>query len=131
MLHAMHPLPPPHAPHERKLLTLADGWEVRVFAEDDFRHAYFARKRMLHLQLFHRTARVSVLTPSRLTAGRWELCSECTWRQRFAARAELAAALHGRLDLRLPNPVTLAGLEFWFVQVPSGEIETIEIRAFG
>jgi hypothetical protein len=124
-----HLPPPPHDPEERTLLTRCDGWEVRVFGETDFRHAYFARKSMLHLQLWHPERRVSVLTPSRLTADRWELYSEQTHKLRLRKRAMLVRVLAEQHGLRLPNPSTLAGLEFWFVEVPSGSSFDVEIRA--
>jgi hypothetical protein len=128
MTHATAPL---HAPDDREFLTRADGWEVRVFGERDARYAYFARKQMLHLQLLHRAFGVSVLTPSKLTGDRWELHVEHAPRSRFATRAEIERVLQHVFAARLPNPVTLAGLEFWFVRIPGGTIDTIEIRAFG
>lgn len=124
-----HVFPPPHDPGERTLLTRCDGWEVRVFGEQDFRHAYFARKSMLHLQLWHPAQRVSVLTPSRLTADRWETYSEQTFKLRPRKRKVLVHVLDEQHGLRLPNPSTLAGLEFWFVKVPCGSIFDVEIRA--
>jgi hypothetical protein len=130
LLDGQHP-PPPHDPRERRLLTSADGWQVRVFGEQDFRYAYFARNSMLHLQLWHVERHVSVLTPSRLTADCWELHSRQTGKRRMGHRVALERSLFAWHRLALPNASTLAGLLFWFVRVPTGEIDTIEIRAFG
>ena len=47
--------------------------ELRQFADDDPRTAYFARRGFAHVQLWHPERRVSVLTPSRLTGGNFEL----------------------------------------------------------
>lgn len=123
--------PPAHDPTERMLLTWAEGWQVRVFAETDFRYGYFARKRMLHVQLWHPRARVSVLTPSRFTADRWELHGERAWRITADDPRAIDRVLAPIFGVRLPNIMTLLGLEYWFVRLPTGEIDTIEIRAFG
>jgi hypothetical protein len=122
---------PAHDPAERTLLTWAEGWQVRVFAETDFRYGYFARKRMLHVQLWHPRSRVSVLTPSHFTADRWELHCERMWRVTAADSRGIDRVLEPMCGVRLPNIMTLAGLEYWFVRVPTGDIDTIEIRAFG
>ena len=44
-----------------------------MFARYDPRFEYFVRKKMMHLQLWHPLIWVSVLTPSKLTLGRFEI----------------------------------------------------------
>jgi len=120
---------PLHDPAQRELLTRCDGWEVRTLAERDFRYAYFAKREMLHLQLWRPAEGVSVLTPSRLTGGRWELYAGAVGKLRVPSRTALEQQLVRALGLHLPNPTTIAGLEFWFVRLPSGSVFDIEIRA--
>ena len=72
--------PPPHDPRERICLGLMDEWEVRIFARSDCKFQYLARKKMLHVQLWHPVVWVSVLTPSQLTAGRFELFPFKGWK---------------------------------------------------
>jgi len=67
-------LPPLHAPFDRELLARVGPWEVRRHADDRF--GYFATRSLLHLQLWHPACRVSVLTPSRLTGGRFEIATD-------------------------------------------------------
>lgn len=79
-------LPPaPHDPRDRGLITEHRGWAVRAFAWNSPHHAWLAREGMLHIQLWSPEARVSVLTPSRLTGGAYEVCLDgertraCCW----------------------------------------------------
>src|SRR5688500_11007904 len=71
--HANAPMPPPHDPEERELAQTIDAWEVRVFADAKF--GFFVQRGLWHVQLWHPYARVSVLTPSRLTGGAYEILS--------------------------------------------------------
>jgi hypothetical protein len=105
---------PPHDPRERELVACAGAWQVMQFGVADARLAYFTPRGFLHLQLWHPTAKVSVLTPSRLTAGTFEV-----WfagGERFRARdwRELAAAL-GRYNVSAPSEIEVRALERWLV----------------
>ncbi len=65
--------PPPHNPTERTRIGRIDEWEVRVFPQNDTQHPYFKQNGFLHLQLWHPTWMLSVLTPSRLTDNFYEI----------------------------------------------------------
>jgi hypothetical protein len=93
--------PPPHDPSERVLITRVDGWEVRDFAREDLRRAYLAASGFAHLQLWHPRARVSVLTPSRLTHDRFEAFPIAGWKRATRDYAELAAFIEGAHGVRL------------------------------
>ena len=106
-------LPPrPHDPRDRGVVAELGAWQARQFAVDDQKLAYFAPRGFLHLQLWHPAGAVSVLTPSRITAGRYE-----TW----AAGGDRIAAGSWRAIERLlaglgvPGRSRLAALEQWFV----------------
>src|SRR5262245_7985164 len=108
--------PPPHDPSERALLCRVGAWEVRAFPPSDAKHAYFATRELLHLQLWHPAAGVSVLTPSRLTAGTFELFPVDGWKCAVRSAEEarrLARYAHG---VELPTPLRLAALIEWYVR---------------
>lgn len=100
-----------HALAERETFAVLGDWEVRRHIEEQGHHVYFASRGFLHLQLWHPTARVSILTPSRLTHDRFEI-----WRDgvRIAVRTwdDVAAALP---DLAMPGRSELAALCWWTV----------------
>lgn len=100
-----------HALAERETFARLGEWEVRRHAERAAQHTYFAPRGFLHLQLWHPSARVSILTPSRLTHGRFEI-----WRDgiRIAVRAwnDVTARL---VDLEVPSASEVAALCRWTV----------------
>ncbi len=108
-----------HAPIERVVVGRIGAWEVRWHDEASAHHGYFATHGLLHLQLWHPGARVSVLTPSPLTNERFEI-----WRDglRIAVRtwAEVAAHL-GDLTMSsgasvpLPGGAEVAALHTWMI----------------
>ncbi len=63
----------PHDPMERACVYRHRGWEIRTFAWNSQKHRFFAGQGMLHLQLWAPIADVSILTPSRLTDGMYDL----------------------------------------------------------
>lgn len=66
----------PHAPAPRTLLAvLPGGWEVRGFGPSDPRVPFALGRGFWHVQLYEPTARLSVLTPSRLTDGWYEVAA--------------------------------------------------------
>lgn len=109
--HRIGALPPLHSPFDRELLARIGPWEVRRHATDDGRFAYFATRSMLHVQLWHPEHRVSVLTPSLLTGGRFEIA--------FSTRRAWVADWDGVLgqlpDHELPRRSELAALSLWLV----------------
>jgi hypothetical protein len=106
-------LPPrPHDPRDREVVARAGAWEVRQFDRADRKHAYFAPRGFLHLQLWHPVAGVSVLTPSRLTGGNYELWDAEGDR---VALPEWADVMSYLTDLTPPGAARIAALERWFV----------------
>lgn len=113
LLGAVDKLPPLHAPHDRELLARVGPWEVRRHADD--RCADFATRSLLHLQLWNPVLRVSVLTPSRLTGGRFEIATET----RRAWVVDWPGVVEQLSDHELPNASELAALTLWLI-VPCG-----------
>ncbi|MCA9690593.1 MAG: hypothetical protein R3A51_09190 [Nannocystaceae bacterium] len=95
----MRPPPPPHDPRERILQRLLGPWHVRQFPPGDARLAYFTPRGLLHLQLWHPEAGVSVLTPSRLTNGRFEVFPVDGWKHPAIDVDALSATLERRLGV--------------------------------
>lgn len=108
--------PPPHDPTERVLLDQVGDWEVRAFATSDPKHDYFVRRGFLHLQLWHPQASISVLTPSRLTLGRYEIFPINGWKLPETDLDEAAAIVREHHGIQLPSPVRINALEQWFVR---------------
>jgi hypothetical protein len=106
--------PPPHDPTERVLLGHIDDWEVRDFAVDDPRHRYLLPRGFGHLQLWHPSAHLSILTPSRLTLDRYEAFPVAGWKRRAHDWAALAALLRAETDVQPPSPLSLRALARWF-----------------
>ena len=107
-----HPL---HDPAERQLVAYAGEWELRQFAESDRRFAYFATKGFAHVQLWHLASCTSIITPSRMTAGNFELWSE-TFDVRYSSSSwpSIANALYA-LDIAPPSRNEVRAIERWFV----------------
>lgn len=80
--------PPPHDPTERVLALVVDDWEVRLYEGRKFE--YFSTRGLLHLQLWHPGSGVSVLTPSRLTNGLFEVFPIDDWKARVSSYESLA-----------------------------------------
>ena len=110
----MHPL---HDPGDReRVALLSSDWEVRQFAERDPRTDYFAKRGFLHVQLWHAVTRTSIVTPSRITDGHFELSLAG---ERFAART-WPVITRGLADHRIaaPSVAELRAVERWFVLAP-------------
>lgn len=104
--------PPPHDPRERVPLADLGAWQVLQFPREDPKLAYFTTRGFLHLQLWHAGARLSILTPSRLTAGRFETWRAGGPRTSAAEWSELAAQV---ADVTLPVAAQVRALERWMV----------------
>jgi hypothetical protein len=110
----MTPIPPPHAPEDRVAISALDaGWEVRQFAEADRKLAYFAARGFAHLQLWQPAARVSVLTPSRITGGNFELWSQGA--RVPCRRWDDVADLLDAERVAAPGRAAIRALERWFI----------------
>lgn len=107
-----HPL---HDPTDRELVAYAGDWQLRKLPARDPRTAYFATKGFAHVQLWHAASRTSIITPSRMTGGCFELWSEM-YEVRFAARGwhSIADALHA-LSIAPPTRNEVRAIERWFV----------------
>lgn len=105
--------PPPHDPRERELALVVAGWEVRLFGGRKF--DYFVTHGFWHLQLWHPEARVSILTPSRLTRGLYEAYPIANWKAQAPDYDKLATLLDGLVEAKLPERVAVLRLELALV----------------
>jgi hypothetical protein len=101
--------PPPHDPVERVVAVQLGEWEVRVF--EGARQRYFLPRGMGHVQLWHARAGVSVLTPSKLTAGLYEVFPVAGWKARANSHHAMAMMVLGAHGLYVPSPPELAEAE--------------------
>lgn len=104
-------LPPLHAPDDRELLAHVGTWQVRRHALHDERFAYCASRAFLHVQLWRPDRQISILTPSRLTNGRFEIARG--WRRASVSTWPGVVALLP--DHELPSGSELAALTMWLV----------------
>jgi hypothetical protein len=70
---------------------------------------------MLHVQLWHRARRISLLTPSRITAERFEVFPVKRWKCAVGGYAALVEVMIEEFGIVPPKRSVLAGLERWFV----------------
>ena len=107
-----------HDPWQRGVMGEFRHWQVRVFAWNDPTHGYLVAHGLLHLQLWCSKHQISVLTPSKLTAGLYEVqTSERTYR--LSSFGQLAIFLESEFDLYPPCPRWLNNLTAWMVWAPS------------
>jgi len=88
-------------------LASIDGWELRQF------HPHAEPRGTSHLQLWQPADRISIVTPSRLSAGRFEvrIAGELISAQAWPALERELARRH----IRVPGRHTIRALERWFV----------------
>jgi len=96
---------------------------VRIFDPSSRMHAYFAPRGLSHIQLWHPEARVSVLTPSRLTCERYEVFPIEQWKRAASSEAEVCALLGEHLGLALPRMALLLSLQRQFAEPPRPSVE--------
>lgn len=108
--------PPPHDPAEREIAQTIGDWEVRVFADGKF--GFFVERGLWHVQLWHPGARVSVLTPSRLTGDAYEIFSSSGWKRRATAYADVARFIAEQHAVPFLDEDTLRRIEHVFVSAP-------------
>jgi len=104
--------PRPHDPRERDEIARVGAWQVRQFSPGDAKLAYFTSRGFLHVQLWHAGAGISVLTPSRLTAGRFEAWLPGGQRPASYAWRDLMPHLD---PVVIPTPAEVRAVERWFV----------------
>lgn len=78
-----------------------EGWEVRLFGGRKFQ--YFVTRGFWHVQLWHPEARISVLTPSRLTCGFFEVYPVDDWKAQAHDYEGLAALVAGLGGPSIPS----------------------------
>ncbi len=104
---------PQHDPKTRELVAMVGHWQIRQFTATDPRVLYGKSHGLLHIQLWQPTQQHSILTPSRLTGGKFEFFSD---EKRFsvATWAQLRARCSGD-DVGLPSAIEIASLQHWLV----------------
>jgi hypothetical protein len=118
MLDYGHRPPDPHDPAERCWVDATVGWHVLRHAANDPRTPELAASGRLHLQLWHPSRRVSVLTASGATQGLHELWAG-GHRERFACWGCLGKAARTRSGVVVPAWPIVAELERWLVHLSS------------
>ena len=101
--------PPPHDPRERELALMLDAWEVRLFGGRKLE--YFVTRGFWHAQLWHPEARISILTPSRLTLGLYEAFPIANWKAQAPDYDKLTTLLDGVHAVALPPRLAVLRVE--------------------
>src|SRR5690349_18303320 len=101
--------PPPHDPADREVALRMGAWEVRLSSGRALE--YFAPRGLLHAQLWHPGSRISILTPSRLTAQAFEGFPSRGWKGRARTYLELRELLGREHPTELPSPWEIAHIE--------------------
>lgn len=65
-----------HDPKERRFVLRVRDWEIRALRRSAEDYGRIRRRGGMHVQLWHRPSRTSVLTPSSLTNNRFEVCRD-------------------------------------------------------
>ena len=113
--------PPLHDPCERILVESLGEWQIRIFRPSGDFHRYFAAKGILHVQLWHPEARVSLLTPSPLTAGRYEVYPFAGWKHARHSYQMLAEEVRAGCGLELPREDRVLALVAMFGRPHRGD----------
>lgn len=119
--------PSPHDPRERVEIASLDGWQVRSFRAGGVKQRYFAPRGMLHLQLWHPAAGISLLTPSRITGQRYEVYPIRGWKFAHHELRAIAGAIRSEHGVQLPSRAAIVALERWYVsrlrRVPATSVD--------
>ncbi len=98
-----HDWPPrPHDPRDRIVLGTYGPWEVCGFEPGGRFDTYFAERGMKHLQFWLPEAGFSLLTPSRLTGGRFEVFPFAGWKHASTCYGGLIADVASACGVDLP-----------------------------
>ena len=84
-----------HDPRDRVAVDHLGRWEVRRHADHDLRTWWLARHGGLHVQLWDPLSGTSLLSPSALSRGAWEVRRADGARRRWASLEELRARVEG------------------------------------
>jgi hypothetical protein len=101
-----------HAVDDRVVIACCDDWEVRQHRLDDPATAELVTGGYLHLQLWCPASGISILTPSRLTAGLFDVRLPDGGRIRAHLYRRAADAVRPRAA---PSEAAIAALERWHV----------------
>lgn len=128
---AAHRQPPPHDPGDRILVdTLRassmspcmSSWELRVFDPAGQFHLYFSTTGFGHVQLWNPWYGISVLTPSRLTAGRYEAFPIAGWKYACNDYAHLACTIGATWATTLPSLAEISAYcQEYAAWIPAGD----------
>jgi hypothetical protein len=108
-------LAPPHDPADRICVAVLASWEVRIFHPAGRMHRYFAPRGLLHLQLWECEKSFSLLTPSRLTAGRYEAFPVRGWKLSHRC----LETLQQLIPIELPDAALIRAWEREYVELPA------------
>ena len=108
--------PPPHDPWDRVLLDVIDGWQVRVPEPGTACARYFGRSGFGHMQLWHPSTGLSVLSPSDLTNHRFEICTLANWKYSHADYLVIRETVRQELHVDLPRPFFVQTLMEVFIE---------------
>ena len=100
------------------------------YPRNDLRHNEAARAGELHLQLWHYGTRTSILAPSRLTNGCYEVWNE-RFHLRFGEYCCLTSAIHNELGIQLPSPAWMDQYMCWFVWASSVGVTQLNVPVLG
>jgi hypothetical protein len=104
-----------HGSSGRRGASASTRWEVRAFPSGGRMHRYFAPRGLLHLQLWQPESGVSMLTPSRITLGRWEVFPVEGWKLGVDQVADLRRLVRASFRVEPPTAAQLAAAQAWFV----------------
>lgn len=129
----------PHDPQDRIILgtigaravsTIMARWEVRALDPAGPFHHYFAKNEMLHLQFWNPYFGISLLTPSKLTANRFEAFPLKEWKLASKSFENIRVQLERAFATRLPTESVVRKLTDEFREaVTSGMEQTIYLDA--
>ena len=112
-------LPPaPHNPKDRVFVHTHNGWEFRAFARNDHNHSHRASRGELHVQLWHPTSRISVLTPSMMTKGQYDVWLS-SGQYRVSCLHQLSTLTRSKAGIVPPCKRVISHFQTWLVWGPS------------
>jgi len=112
---AAHALVDVHNPEQRCFVHQVGSWYILRHAANDPMVSWLAPRGLLHLQLYHAPTGLSVLTPSGLTEGTYEL-GEGAERARYHCYGCLNGHLVREHGVHLPCLRSVRWAERWFVR---------------
>ncbi|MEM7465573.1 MAG: hypothetical protein AAF387_01680 [Pseudomonadota bacterium] len=114
----------PHDPADRILLARLTAceltprlstWEVRSFDCAGPFHLYFTKHDMLHLQLWNPYFGISLLSPSKITADRFEAFPISGWKVASKSYDAISSKIESQFATKLPelSRVQEIGANYW------------------